>query len=116
MNAQWFTVKWRNGRFAVSNFVFGFLRNLAAARSRYRRLPPEAQEAAVKLRTKSQVSHREDTQDASTEGVIGKSATACLSASIRMRQTATLGEMTNLGLKGIFTAASRKDGLPLLCR
>jgi hypothetical protein len=55
-------------------------------------------------------------KDASTEGMIGKSATACRAASIRMRQRATLGKMTNLGSKGIFTAASRKDELPLLCR
>ena len=59
-------------------------------------------------------------KDASTEGVIGKSCTACFAASIRIRQLAILTVMVNFGVNGMLSAVSRKWLIavivPLNCR
>ena len=52
---------------------------------------------------------------ASTEGVIGKSSTACRAASIRIRLRAMFAVIVNVGLNGI-SAVCRQWRLPLLCR
>jgi len=57
---------------------------------------------------------------ARTEGVIGKSCTACFAAAIRIRQLAIFGVMVNLGenleLWCKLSAVDWLSAMPLLCR